>query len=83
MLPVTDAVAFGTTLAELDAAEYVAQFMHATRGRFSAGTPAEAQEHFREDGWDQSAYGRAFATIAGILAPRPLLEGSEGFQPPP
>jgi len=84
MLPVADPVAFGERLAELDASEYVAQWMHSVRGRFSAGTPRATVEKFAEDGWTEHTYRAARAVIAERLGPgRPLLEGAEGFQPPP
>ena len=84
MLPVADAQSFGERIAGLNAAEYVAQWMHSVRGRFSAGTPRSTIEKFADDGWTESSYESAREVIANALGPgRPLLEGAEGFQPPP
>lgn len=84
MLPVVDAAAFGDRLAELDAFEYVVQWMHRIRGRFSAGTPRATVEKFEQDGWTEPAYQQARDVIAARLGPgRRLFEGVEGFQPPP
>lgn len=84
MLPVVDAESFGHRLAALEAAEYGAQWMHSVRGRFAAGTPRSTIDKFAEDNWTEPAYERARDTIAHVLGPsRPLLEGSNGFRPPP
>ncbi len=84
MLPVEDARQFGQRIAALDASEYVAQWMHSVRGRFSAGTPRSTIDKFAEDGWTESAYEAARDVIAAQLgAGRTLLEGVNGFQPPP
>lgn len=83
MLPMKEPAAFGKRIAALDAAEYVAQWMHTGRSRFSAGTPMTTVDKFAEDGWTEPAYRDAFDAIAAELGPdRPLFEGAAGFQPP-
>lgn len=84
MLPLRDADAFGRRLAELEAAEYVTQFLHQGGGRFRATTAsATLTRVVRDDGWTGARYAAARDAIRAALAPVPLLEGAAGFAPPP
>lgn len=83
-LPIFDPAVFGQRIAELDAAEYVTQYLHGGRTRFAAGTPEATMAKLREDDWDEAAYRSARDIIAAQLGPgRVLHEGAHGFQPPP
>ncbi len=83
LLPVRDARSFGERLAELDAQEYVAQYLHEGAARFRASTPSATQARVHGDGWHRQQYQRACAEIRAALGTeRPLLEGSDGFRPP-
>lgn len=82
MLPIKDVAAFGTRLAELDADEYVTQYLKPGRSQFAAGSNTEMLRKVREDGWGVKEYKMARATLAGILGEdRVLLEGAEGYAP--
>ena len=82
MLPLRDSEAFGATLADLRADEYVTQYLKPGRSRFAAGTSAEALQKAREDGWGVLEYRQAREILANILGrERPLLEGAEGYAP--
>ena len=82
MLPLQDAEAFGTRLADLGADEYVTQFLKPGRSQFAAGTSAEALRRVREDGWGVREYRQAREALARALGnQRPLLEGVAGFAP--
>ena len=82
MLPLKDAEAFGATLADLRADEYVTQYLKPGRSQFAAGTSAEALRMVREDGWGAREYRQARDALARVLGDeRPLLEGVTGFAP--
>ncbi|MCH8814655.1 MAG: radical SAM protein [Chloroflexi bacterium] len=82
MLPIRNIEAFGARLAELNADEYVTQYMKAGRSRFAGGTSIEAIGKANEDGWGVSEYQAARTTLTRILGKkRPLLEGAEGYAP--
>ena len=82
MLPIRDISAFGTRLAELDAEEYVTQYLKPSRSRFAAGSNAAALRMAREDGWSVKEYESARRTLARALGDhRALLEGPEGYAP--
>ena len=82
MLPLKDAEAFGATLADLRADEYVTQYLKPGRSQFAAGTSIEALRRVREDGWGVREYRRAREVLARALSDeRPLLEGMAGFAP--
>ncbi len=82
MLPLKDAETFAAKLAQLDADEYVTQYLKPARSRFAAGTSAETLRMAREDGWGTREYRRAREILARVLGEgRPLLEGAEGYAP--
>lgn len=82
MLPIDDPEAFGERLADLNADEYVTQYMKPGRSRFAAGTSIEAAQKVREDCWTGREYREARAALSRILGQqRPLLEGGEGYAP--
>lgn len=82
MLPIRDIATFSTRLAELDAEEYVTQYLKPGRSRFAAGTNAATLRTAREDGWSVKQYESARLALARALgANRPLLEGTEGYAP--
>ena len=82
MLPIDDAESFGEMLADLNADEYVTQYLKSGRSRFAAGTTIEAAKKAREDGWTVREYRRARAVLSRVLGKqRPLLEGAEGYAP--
>lgn len=82
MLPIEDPEEFGRRLAELNAAEYVTQYLKPTRSRFAAGTTPEALAKMLEDGWTEQRYRDARTILTRLLGPtRPLLEGNEGYAP--
>ncbi len=83
MLPVEDAPAFARRLAALEADEYVTQFLKPARSRFSAGTAPQAIARMREDRWTRERYEQVRAAIQHELGSRRLLEGNEGYAPPP
>lgn len=83
LLPVREARVLGERLAELEAAEYVVQYLHEGASRFRASTPSQTQIRVHDDGWHRDQYEEAVAEIRSALGPaRPLLEGSDGFRPP-
>ncbi len=82
MLPIADIEAFADTLAALDAAEYVSQYMAPPGPIFAAGTLPATLRMARDDGWGLPQYAAAREVIQCALGPdRPLLEGDEGFAP--
>lgn len=84
MLPIRDPETFARRLAGLDAAEYVTQYFKPARSRFSAGSTPEAMQKLRDDGWTEEQYRRVRGIIQQALGSgRPLLEGAEGYAPPP
>jgi DNA repair photolyase len=84
LLPIENPRKFGHRLAKLSAVEYVTQYFKDPRPRFAAGTSVEALEKAREDNWGRPQYQQVRAVLAGCLGPdRPLLEGMDGYAPPP
>lgn len=82
MLPIDDIEAFAETVAALDAAEYVSQYMAPPGPIFVAGTLPATLRMARDDGWGPPEYAAAREIIERVLGPdRPLLEGDEGFAP--
>ncbi len=82
MLPIDDVESFGERLADLNADEYVTQYLKPGRSRFAAGTSVEAAQMAREDGWTASEYRRARTVLSRVLGDqRTLLEGEEGYAP--
>ena len=82
MLPIDDVESFGKRLADLNAEEYVTQYLRPGRSRFAAGTNIEAVQKAREDGWTVAEYRRARAVLSRVLgSQRTLLEGEEGYAP--
>ena len=70
------------TLAQLNADEYVSQYLKPPGSRFVAGSDAEAISKARADGWGPREYAAAWDVIARSLGDtRPLLEGAEGYAP--
>jgi DNA repair photolyase len=83
MLPIDDVSAFAKDVVSLGAAEYVTQYFHETHGRFRGSTSEEAVSQALDDGWNVARYGEARDAIQQALGTTPLLEGCEGFAPPP
>jgi DNA repair photolyase len=82
MLPIGDVDAFGERLAELNADEYVTQYLKPGRSPFAAGTSGQALQKAREDRWGLREYRTTRERLAAILGKdRPLLEGMEGYAP--
>jgi DNA repair photolyase len=82
MLPIGDVESFGARLAELNADEYVTQYLKAGRSRFAAGTSVEAFRKAKEDGWGLCEYQAARETLSRTLGEdKHLLEGVEGYAP--
>lgn len=82
MLPLKDTEAFGATLADLRAEEYVTQYLKPGKSQFAAGTSAEVLRRAHEDGWSVREYRQARELPARALGnERPLLEGTEGYAP--
>lgn len=82
MLPLKDAVSFGSQLADLEAEEYVTQFMKPARSRFAAGTNTDSLRKIHEDGWGPRQYRHARKSLQRCLGDsRTLLEGAEGYAP--
>lgn len=82
MLPIEDLDGFAGMLADLEAAEYVSQFMAPPGPLYATGTRVETLAMAAEDGWDRRSYARARDVIQRALGPeRALLEGREGFAP--
>jgi DNA repair photolyase len=82
MLPIENASAFGATLADLNADEYVTQYLKPGQSRFAAGSGSAALQRASEDGWGLSEYKQAREVLATVLGRhRPLLEGAEGYAP--
>lgn len=82
MLPIEDIEAFAETVASLDAAEYVSQYLAPPGPVFAAGTLPETLAKAKQDGWGQAEYIAARQVIQHALGPsQRLLEGDEGFAP--
>ena len=81
MLPLANPQQFAERIGQLNAVEYVTQFLKPARGRFSAGSTVDSLQKQRQDGWTPQLYLEARSTIARALTPRPLLEGNEGYAP--
>jgi len=82
MLPLADIEGFAATVAELDAAEYVSQFMAPPGPLYATGTRVETLAMAQADGWGPAEYAHAREVIQRALGPgRRLLEGREGFAP--
>jgi DNA repair photolyase len=82
MLPIENVEEFGRRLLDLQADEYVTQYLKPARSRFAAGSSNEALRRVREDGWTMSDYKAARERLAAILSGwRPLLEGAQGYAP--
>lgn len=82
MLPIEDIEAFAETVASLDAAEYVSQYLAPPGPVFAAGTLPETLAKAKQDGWGQAEYVATRQVIQHALGPsRRLLEGDEGFAP--
>lgn len=82
MLPIGDVQEFGDRLAELNADEYVTQYLKPGRSPFAAGTSRDALEKAKQDGWGLCEYRSTREQLAAILGrDRPLLEGMEGYAP--
>jgi len=82
MLPLGDVEAFANTVASLNAAEYVSQYMAPPGPIFAAGTLPATLRMAQEDGWGLAQYAAARDVIQTVLgADRPLLEGDAGFAP--
>ena len=79
LLPVADADAFAAMLLETGVKDFVVQPFHAERGRFVAGTRADAMEITRRMEWDDHRYRLVVARLREVL-PR-LAEGRTGFRP--
>ena len=79
LLPIDDAERFCEQLLATGIKHFVVQPFHPDRGRFVAGTGAEARRLTNERGWDEAAYRQAVEVFRRRL-PR-LLEGREGFAP--
>jgi DNA repair photolyase len=79
LLPVADPKAFANELRQTGVQHFVVQPLHATRGRFVAGTGAEAMRITSAMGWDETAYRH---TVAELRAELPEVdEGQDGFAP--
>jgi DNA repair photolyase len=83
MLPIEDVATFARDVASFGAAEYVTQYFHEAHGRFRGSTSEEAVSQALADGWNVARYGEVRDAIQQALGTTPLLEGSEGFAPPP
>lgn len=80
LLPVEDVDSFAERLRRTGASRFVVQPMHATSGRFVAGTRDRAVALSKELGWDDDAYAGALVRLRSALPG--LLEGRSGFGPP-
>ena len=82
MLPIDDVESFGKRLADLNAEEYVTQYLKPGRSRFAAGTGIEAARKASEDGWTVRACRRARSVRPKVRAnQRTRLGGGEGDVP--
>lgn len=79
LLPLDNVSSFCEQLLTTGIEHFVVQPFHPDRGRFVAGTGAEARRLTRERGWDELAYRRAVSVLRQRLPH--LLEGREGFAP--
>lgn len=84
MLPVRDPESFAKRLAGLRAHEYVTQYLKPARARFSGGTAPAALRQLAQDGWTIADYHRVRGVLQRLLGEQtPLLEGNQGYAPPP
>jgi DNA repair photolyase len=82
MLPIADAEAFAVQLADLDADEYVTQYLKPTRSRFRGGSSPEARRKLDSDGWTRERYADVRTALVRSLGPgRQLFEDEEGYAP--
>ena len=82
MLPIEDVEVFAETVASLDAAEYVSQYLAPPVPVFTAGTLPETLAKAKQDGWGQAEYVATRQVIQHALGPsHRLLGGDEGFAP--
>jgi DNA repair photolyase len=79
LLPVADPQMFAERLRATGVQQFVAQYLHAERGQFVAGTRAAAIALCRERKWDAAAY-QAVVAVLKTQLPQ-LREGREGFVP--
>lgn len=79
LLPVKDPCAFADKLLETGVVKFIVQPFHTNRGRFVAGTRAQAMDIMERFGWGEERY----AEVLNILKQRlpHLGEGKEGFSP--
>jgi DNA repair photolyase len=80
LLPLEDPADFARRVRATGAARFVVQPMHASNGRFVAGTRDRAVELSDALGWDDAAYERALEHLRRELPG--LLVGRTGFGPP-
>lgn len=79
LLPVDNAEAFAARLRATGVQRFVVQPFHAARGRFVAGTGAEARGLMRAMQWDERTYRQVVAVLRRELPH--LDEGRDGFRP--
>lgn len=79
LLPVEDPKRFGKMVAETAVDHTVAQYFHATKGQFVAGTRDAALELIKEMSWTEMKFEETFAILKQYLPN--LKEGKEGFIP--
>lgn len=77
LLPVIDPARFAQQLLAIGITQFVAQYLHAPRGQFVAGTRAAALALCEERGWDEAAYRRTLEVLRSALPQ--LVEGRDGF----
>jgi DNA repair photolyase len=79
LLPVSDPAGFAERLKATGVTRFVAQYLHAERGQFAAGTRAPAVALSQAWNWDVAAYRRTFELLRAALPG--LTEGRDGFRP--
>ncbi|MEI6871215.1 MAG: radical SAM protein [Verrucomicrobiota bacterium] len=79
LLPIHDANLFADELLATGVERFVVQPFHTQRGRFIAGTGAEANQLLKDYGWTSQNYEAVVETLRSRL-PR-LDEGRSGFEP--
>ncbi|MBC5836006.1 radical SAM protein [Flavobacterium sp. F372] len=79
LLPVDDAYSFAETLLETGIKKFIIQPFHKDKGKFVAGTRAEAMKILSEYNWDDNEYQRVLKVMQQLIPN--LGIGKTGFAP--
>ena len=79
LLPLRNPVEFADRLKDVGVSFVVIQYVHTTK--VGATTPSQTLLDIQQHGWSEEEYRRVYDILVERLAPLPVYEGSEGFQP--